>query len=77
MGVGDGGGTGLHAELAKDAGDVPLNGGQAEEERLGDRPVGVTGGDQAQHLQFARSQAVGERRRGSGRDWRCVGPTAT
>lgn len=47
QGGANGGGPCPHAELGQDAGDVRLDGAHADEERLGDRPVGVTGDEQA------------------------------
>ncbi len=35
---------------------MPLDGGSADEERLGDLPVGVSRSHEAQHFQFARRQ---------------------
>src|SRR5206468_9612946 len=70
VGVGDGGGPGVDAELGEDGGDVALGGPLADGEGGGDGPVGVAGGEEAEHFQLARRQAVGDRRRGAGGGWR-------
>jgi hypothetical protein len=57
--VGDGGG--LHAtgdaELGQDVRDVHAGGLRADEQGLGDFPVGVPGGDQQQDLALAAGEA--------------------
>src|SRR5215212_9053952 len=48
-----------HVELAENAGDMALNGPRTEEERLGDLPIGLSGGNEAQHLVFTGGERIG------------------
>ena len=57
----------LDAELAEDVGHVRARGSFGDEQGLCDLPVGSTGRDQPDDLQFARGQARLRRRRGT---WR-------
>src|SRR5829696_5238196 len=50
------GGSALDIELGEDAGDVVADGLPADREGGGDLPVGVSGGEQPEHVQFARGQ---------------------
>src|SRR5579884_2171525 len=63
---GNGGGHRLrpaaHAELGAEAGDVPLHGAHAEEERLRDLAVRPSGEEEGEHLALARRERDGTRR---------------
>jgi hypothetical protein len=73
--VGDGGGfhAAGDAEFGQDVRDVDAGGLRADEQGLGDFPVGVPGGDQQQDLALAAGEAepgefVFPLRRGAGRE---------
>src|SRR4051812_30668516 len=67
VGVGGGRGARGDAQLGEDVAHVAVDRPLAEDERGGDRAVGLPGGDAAQDLELAARQAVG----GGGR---CVEP---
>lgn len=53
---GGGRGAGANAEFREDAGDVALDGADADEEGVGDLAVGLAGNEQLQDLLLARCQ---------------------
>src|SRR6188472_2998026 len=57
-GVRRGGGPRRDTELRVDVADVPVDGSLAQDEGLGDGAVGGTGGNQAEHLELARTEQV-------------------
>src|SRR5262245_34653101 len=52
-----------HVELHEDVAHVPVDRLLAQEELAGDRLVGLARGDEPQHLELARAEAVSVRRR--------------
>src|SRR6266568_6106077 len=56
--VGDGGGSGAHAELRVDPADVILHGLLGQEQASGDLPVGLPVRDEGHDLRLARGQSV-------------------
>jgi hypothetical protein len=67
--------VGCRAELVQDVADVLLDGVEGDYEFVGDPPVRLSGGQQAEYLQLAGGQRVnqagrgGDRRAGARRGW--------
>ena len=51
----------LYPELLEDDVDVPLDGARGDEQLGGNLRIREAGGDQLQHLPFARGEEIGER----------------